>query len=111
MFAAWQAHARYEAPTLEACGPDGRWVTVLEQFGYPAGMPRQMSVPIPRDKLPRGATRLRLRTAQEIYWDRLAIAWAEHCPQARRIVLPMRRAKLDDVGYAARTTLEQRRPD
>jgi tetratricopeptide (TPR) repeat protein len=111
MFAAWQAHAPYEAPTLEACGPDGRWVTVLEQFGYPAGMPRQMSVPIPRDKLPRGARRLRLRTTQEIYWDRLAMAWAEDCPQARRTVLPLRRAKLDDVGYPARSTREQRRPD
>ena len=29
---------------------DGKWHTVLEQFGYPAGMPRRMSVPL--DKLP-----------------------------------------------------------
>ncbi|MCA9290496.1 MAG: VCBS repeat-containing protein, partial [Phycisphaerales bacterium] len=29
MFAAWQAGASYDAPTIEARGSDGRWVTVL----------------------------------------------------------------------------------
>ncbi len=36
-FAAWQAGADYRAPTLEARGADGRWIVVLEQFGYPPG--------------------------------------------------------------------------
>ena len=80
MFAAWQAGVPYTAPTLEARGPGGKWVTVLEQFGYPAGMPRQMSVPIPVAKLPPGATELRLRTNQEIYWDRLAVALGRALP-------------------------------
>ncbi len=47
MFAAWQAGAAYEAPTLEALGDDGRWHVVYEQFGYPAGMPRRMSIGCP----------------------------------------------------------------
>jgi len=42
MFAAWQAHADYRAPTLEAKGADGRWRVLLREFGYPAGMPRRM---------------------------------------------------------------------
>ncbi|MCP4040683.1 MAG: tetratricopeptide repeat protein, partial [Gammaproteobacteria bacterium] len=46
MFAAWQAEAEFAAPTLEARGEDGAWHTVMEQFGYPAGMPRRMSVPL-----------------------------------------------------------------
>jgi hypothetical protein len=46
-FAAWQAGADYRAPTLEARGADGRWSLVSEQFGYPAGMPRQMALPLP----------------------------------------------------------------
>ncbi|HET6251890.1 MAG TPA: FG-GAP-like repeat-containing protein [Tepidisphaeraceae bacterium] len=110
MFAAWQAKALYRAPTLEACGGDGKWVTVLKEFGYPAGMPRQMSVAIPLDKLPPGTTRLRIRTDQEIYWDRLALAWAEPCPQAVRKIHPMKSAMLADVGFPFRTTGPQRQP-
>lgn len=108
MFAAWQAGAAYEAPTLEARGADGAWTVVQEQLGYPAGMPRRMSFPLAG--LPRGTRALRLRTTQEVYWDRLAVAGAEPCPQARRSVLPRRKALLDEVGFARRTTGPQRLP-
>jgi hypothetical protein len=69
-----------------------------------------MSVPLPRSKLPKHAREIRVRTTQEIYWDRLAIAYAEPCPDARRIELPMIAANVNDVGFAARTTAAQRRP-
>ena len=111
MFAAWQARVPYQAPTLEAKTADGKWIVVLEQFGYPAGMPRQMSVPIRREKLPRGTVELRLRTNQEIYWDRLAVAWARPCPEARQTILPLRSARLSETGFAQRRTFAQRRPD
>src|SRR4051812_38953557 len=75
MFAAWQARADYRVPTLEAKGSDGRWRALLKEFGYPAGMPRRMAVPLPR--LPKGTRSLRLRTNQQIYWDRIAVAWNE----------------------------------
>jgi hypothetical protein len=109
VFAAWQAGAAYEAPTLEARGADGRWHVVAAQFGYPAGMPRQMSFPLPA--LPAGANALRLRTSQEIYWDRISIAYAEPAPATlRRHVLPLRSAALESAGFAARTLAPQRRP-
>jgi hypothetical protein len=110
MFAAWQAGAAYDAPTIEARDEHGNWIVVLEKFGYPAGMPRQMSVPLLRSKLPKGTREIRIRTTQEIYWDRLAIACAEPCPDARRIELPMTAARVADPGFAARTTAAQRRP-
>ncbi|HEY7117782.1 MAG TPA: FG-GAP-like repeat-containing protein [Tepidisphaeraceae bacterium] len=110
MFAAWQAGVAYQAPTLEARAADGRWVKVLDQFGYPAGMPRQMSIPIPRDQLPAGTRELRLRTNQEIYWDRIAIAWAEPCPQARPIAAPLARATLVESGFPLRQALGHHRP-
>jgi Tfp pilus assembly protein PilF len=110
MFAAWQAGVPYSAPTLEAMDGAGKWVMVLEQFGYPAGMPRQMSVPIPVGKLPAGTRTLRLRTNQEIYWDRIAVAGAEHCPDVKRIILPLVDAMLSDVGFPRRTTGPQKRP-
>jgi hypothetical protein len=108
LFAAWQEGAAYEAPTLEARGKDGAWVVVAEQFGYPAGMPRRMSFPL--TGLPAGTTALRLSTTYEIYWDRIAVAWAEPCPEARRHVLRRVTARLDSAGFARRTTGPQRLP-
>ena len=110
MFAAWQAGAAYDPPTIEARNERGDWVIVLEKFGYPAGMPRQMSVPLLREKLPKNTREIRIRTTQEIYWDRLSIAFAEPCPQAGRIELPLASARVNDAGFAGRTTAAQRRP-
>lgn len=108
MFAAWQARAAYTAPTLEARGADGQWHTVLEQFGYPAGMPRRMSVPLAA--LPAGATALRLTTNQEIYWDRVAVVYAEALPAAQPARLSLQSAQLMETGFALRTTGTQHQP-
>ncbi len=107
-FAAWQAGAAFEAPTLEARGSDGVWTTVLDQWGYPAGMPRRLAVPLP--PLPVGTAELRLRTNQEIYWDRLEIVAIEPCPEAVRTVLPLVEARLAQAGFALRTTGAQHLP-
>ena len=91
MFGAWQAGADYVAPTIEALGSDGTWRTVIGQFGYPAGMPRRMSVPLP--DLPEGTTKLRITTNQEIFWDRLAVAVAPESDRpAPTVRLPNRAA-------------------
>jgi len=107
-FAAWQAGADYRAPTIEARGADGHWHRILDRFGYPAGMPRQMSVPLP--DLPEATRELRIVTNQEIYWDRLGIAFAEDCPLVARRELPLVAARLDEIGFPARTDGPQRLP-
>ncbi|MEN8130020.1 MAG: FG-GAP-like repeat-containing protein [Pseudomonadota bacterium] len=109
MFAAWQAGAGFEAPSLEAQDREGRWHRVLEQFGYPAGMPRRMSVPL--RNLPPGTTRLRLRSNMEIYWDRIAIAFVEKQPEHRRQALSLVKANQAKTGFALRSTAAQHRPD
>lgn len=108
VFAAWQAGADYAAPSLEARA-DGRWQMVHEHFGYPAGMPREMSLPL--DGLPEGTTALRLRTNLEIYFDRIAVVAAEAAPAeaASRVIEPGQ-ARLERTGFARRETLDQRRP-
>lgn len=108
MFAAWQAGAAYEPPTLEAQAADGTWQTLLAAFGYPAGMPRTMAVPLPA--LPAGTTRLRLTTTLEVYWDHLAVAVAEPCPAACRHELPLIAARLVRCGFPRRTVGPQRQP-
>ena len=108
MFAAWQAGADLRAPTLSARGADGTWTEILIEFGYPAGMPRQMSVPLPG--LPPGTRELRLATNQEIYWDRLLVAAAEEAPEVVRRRLPLVAARVERPGFARRTTGPQRLP-
>jgi tetratricopeptide (TPR) repeat protein len=106
-FAAWQAGATFEAPTLEAFDGE-QWRVVLAQFGYPAGMPRRMSVPL--TGLPPGSSRLRLRTNMQIYWDRIAVAFAEQPPVHRRQVASLAAAHVGKTGFARRETLDQFRP-
>jgi hypothetical protein len=108
MFAAWQAGAGFEAPTVEARGADGRWRVVLKEFGYPAGMPRRMSVPL--HDLPAGTTELKIRTNLEVYWDRIAIAFAQSLPSAQPQELPLVRAQVAKTGFPLRTTGSQRQP-
>lgn len=108
MFAAWQAGATFDAPTLEARGIDGVWRVVLEQFGYPAGMPRRMSVPLQR--LPAGTRDLRIRSNMEVYWDRISVVRPQSSPRVRRIPLELLGARLAQTGFARRTTTAQRVP-
>lgn len=107
-FAAWQAGETYDAPTLEVRRGDGTWHVVAEQFGYPAGMPRTMALPLP--PLPAGTDALRLTTNQEIYWDRLAVVAIEPCPEALVERLRLLSAELREAGFAHRTTGPQRLP-
>ena len=107
-FAAWQAGATYDPPTIEALDADGRWVVLLEKVGYPAGMPRQMSVPL--DGLPDNCRGLRISTSLDLYWDSIMVAGSEPCPAARRVVLPMTGADLFHAGFPARTNSDQKYP-
>ena len=111
-FSMWQASAPAQAPTLEALNPaTGEWVVLVGEYGYPAGMPRQCSFPIPRQSLPSGCTTLRLRTTVELYVDALAVAWSEPCAGAVRIDHPLVHAEVADAGFAARIPHPQRRPE
>ncbi len=110
VFAAWQADAFYQSPTLEAQRKDGEWVALLPAFGYPAGMPRGMSVAL--NNLPDGTRRLRLRSNLEIYWDRIRVVYSEPAPEgALTRVLGPDRVRLSQIGFPQRTNGAQRVPD
>lgn len=106
-FAAWQSGTTYDPPTLEALVPGGGWVVIAERFGYPAGMPRAMCLPI--GDLPSGCTTLRLRSNQEIYWDRLRVARRSDLPLVRHVV-DTEAAELAWCGFPQRTVGSQRQP-
>jgi hypothetical protein len=72
-------------------------------------MPRQMSVPLP--PLPKGVRHIRISTNQEIYWDRLAVVFAESSPYVEHHELELESAQLDQIGFPQRIDRPQRLPD
>ena len=109
MFAAWQAGADYRPPNLEARGADGAWVEVLPQWGYMAGMPRRMALPVPRAALPAGTTALRMRMNVELFLDSVRLVEREPLP-AVPVELSLKRASLASVGFAKWSVGPQRQP-
>lgn len=109
VFAAWQAGLAYESVSLDARTEDGLWHRVYPGFGYPAGMPRVMALPL--DGLPTGTVGLRLSTNQEVYWDRIRVVYEESPPPAlvHTVMAPVV-ARLAKTGFARRTTAAQRLP-
>ncbi|TFH22938.1 MAG: hypothetical protein E4H03_07310, partial [Myxococcales bacterium] len=108
-FAAWQAGADYRSPTLEVRRKDGHWVRLLEGFGYPAGMPKRMTIALAG--LDQDISALRLRTNEEIYWDRISIAYAEPAPaELRRHVPALVAAEVRRTGFPATAKGPQKQP-
>ena len=108
VFAAWQAGLRYRPASLEARGRDGVWRLVAAEFGYPAGMPRTMALPL--TNLPAGTDALRLSSNMEIYWDRLRVVIEEPLPVALPPAQRPLAARVGRTGFAQRTTGPQRVP-
>ncbi len=110
-FAMWQARASTSPPTFEALDPaTGLWITLVKEYGYPAGMPREAAFPIARNSLPKNCTTLRIVTNQELYVDRCRIVWSQLCPQAIERTLALKSAVVRDSGFARRIPAPQRRP-
>jgi Tfp pilus assembly protein PilF len=99
MYAAWQAGIEPRAPSIEAQLPDGSWKTVIEDAGFPAGLPRMIVVDL-TGKLPANARRIRIKTNLQIYWDQILI---DNAPDVSRLAhqteLPLSSAHLAFRGY------------
>ncbi|MXY53294.1 MAG: tetratricopeptide repeat protein [Gammaproteobacteria bacterium] len=108
VFAAWQAGLAYQPPSLEARDGEGTWHSIAPAFGYPAGMPRKMALPLP--KLPRGTNALRLSSNMEIYWDKVQVVREQRLPELSPVALAPVAARVARSGFAQRTTGEQRLP-
>jgi hypothetical protein len=72
-FAASQAGLRATAPSI-AVRRDGRWVELLREVGYPAGMNHTMTVDL-TGRLQPGDRVLRVSSNMELYWDRIFLAF------------------------------------
>jgi hypothetical protein len=81
MYAADQAGIKVIAPYVEALDAHNKWVRVLEDMGFPAGLERTMVTDL-TDKLPAGTRRIRIVSNLKIYWDAIRI---DQTPDAREI--------------------------
>jgi len=80
--AASQSGVALAAPSLEALDPTtGAWVMVSRDMGFPAGLPKTMTVDL-TGKLPPRATKIRITTSMRIYWDRILVATPAGSPPA-----------------------------
>src|SRR5205823_11736534 len=67
IWAATQAGIPLLPPTLERLDDKGRWQTVIADAGFPAGLPRMMTLDV-TGKLTGPRCVVRLRTNMEVYW-------------------------------------------
>jgi len=99
MYAAWQAGLAPQPPTVEAQLPDGSWKKIIDDMGFPAGLPRTIVVDL-TGKLPPQATRIRIRTNLQIYWDQVLVDNEANAPQSiRQTELSLASASLAFRGY------------
>ena len=99
MYAAHQSGIRPVAPYVEALSPSGRWVRVLDDMGFPAGLPRTMVADL-SGRLPLGTRRIRITSNLQIYWDQMLFDRTDDSRVPTRITpVPLVGAKLDYHGY------------
>jgi hypothetical protein len=99
MYAAWQAGLQPISPYVEAQMPDGSWKRVVDDMGFPAGLPRTITVDL-TGKLPPGTRRIRITTNLQIYWNQILVDNGPEQPsRIRTTELPLASATLAFRGY------------
>ncbi|HEV3040983.1 MAG TPA: FG-GAP-like repeat-containing protein [Candidatus Angelobacter sp.] len=99
MYAAWQGGITPIAPFIEARDSNGKWIRVVDDMGFPAGLPRSTAVDL-TGKLPSGTKRLRITTNLQIYWDQILVDTTPEQPEAIKVAdVPLSQARLSFRGY------------
>jgi Flp pilus assembly protein TadD len=99
MYAAWQSDLKPMPPYVEAQLPDGNWKRVVDDMGFPAGLPRTIVVDL-SGKLPPDTRRIRLVTNLQIYWDQALVDNGPNgTERIRQTELPLASAQLAFRGY------------
>jgi tetratricopeptide (TPR) repeat protein len=98
MYAADQAGIKVIAPYVEAQDAQGKWVRVVEDMGFPAGLARTMVTDL-TGKIPAGTQRIRIVTNLKIYWDHVRIDQTPEVRDVRVTEVPLATAALAFLGY------------
>jgi tetratricopeptide (TPR) repeat protein len=110
-YAAATAGVALRPPAIERLGPDGAWQTIEPHAGYPAGLPRMMTLDL-TGKLGGGRCVLRIKTNMECYYDQAFVAVRDRSAEkALRVKsLPVARAVLGYRGYTREVSPDGEQP-
>ena len=96
--AAYQVGLSMRSPYLEVPDGEGGWKTALDEAGFPAGLPRMMTVDV-TDLPLRSDGRLRIRTNMEVFFDQIFLAEQVQSSGLAKTTLPAVVADLRRFGY------------
>jgi Flp pilus assembly protein TadD len=98
MYAAWQAGITPVPPYVEALDDSGKWVRVIDDMGFPAGLQRTMVADL-SGKLAPSTRTIRIVTNLRIYWDRIRVDNSPEDVPFTVTEVPLASAKLQFRGY------------
>jgi tetratricopeptide (TPR) repeat protein len=98
MYAADQAGIKVIAPYVEAQDAQGKWIRVIDDMGFPAGLERTMIADL-TGKIPAGTRRIRIVNNLRIYWDAIRIDQTPPQRSVRVTKIPLANASLDFLGF------------
>lgn len=98
MYAADQAGLKPVAPYVEAQDASGNWKRVVDDMGFPAGLPRTMTADL-TGKLPKGTKRIRISTNLQIYWNSILIDRTPQTAPVKLTPVTLETANLHFHGY------------
>jgi hypothetical protein len=108
-YAAATAGIVLKPPVIELREPDGSWELIEPDPGYPAGLPRRMSIEL-TGKLSAERCVLRIRTNMECYWDEAFLAVRQQAPGIVVSQSPIRSAALRYRGYVREVSPDGKLP-
>lgn len=107
--AASQAGAKLIPPYLQVKNKNGEWETVIEQMGFPAGLPKTMTVDL-TGKFLSDDYKVRIVTSMRIYWDQILVETSgEQSPVQMRTLKPVT-ATLEWRGFPKEYSPDGRMP-
>ncbi len=107
-FAACQAGLSLKAPTIQV-QRGGKWIDVLPEVGYPAGLDHVMTLDVTGTILP-SDRKVRIVSNMELYWDRIYLGVDEDLP-LRVQEIPVSSANLAFFGYPREYSPDGRMPN
>lgn len=107
--AAAQAGVKLVPPYLQTKNAKGEWQTLLPQMGFPAGLPKTMTVEVQGTALC-DSTEIRIVTSMRIYWDQILVDASDDKSPVRVTALQPQQADLHWRGFPREYSPDGRLP-